>query len=237
MKIIPAIDIIDGKCVRLTQGDYSQKKIYGEDPLTVAKIFEDSGLQFLHLVDLDGARSGKITNWKTIENVTANCGLHVDFGGGIKTGEDIRRLFDCGISQINVGSIAVKDPQKVREWILEYGNDKVILSADVKNEKIAVSGWQEDSTTTVFDLLDEYAGYGIGYVTCTDIGTDGTLKGPNLLLYRKILAAFPSLKLTASGGVGTKEDLLHLKNAGVNGAIVGKAFYERRITLEELNSI
>jgi phosphoribosylformimino-5-aminoimidazole carboxamide ribotide isomerase len=237
MRIIPAIDIIDGKCVRLTQGDYEQKKIYNEDPLSVAKEFENAGLTYLHLVDLDGARSGRVVNWDTIELLAKNTTLTIDFGGGVKTEEEIDRLFEYGISQVNVGSIAVKNKTKVAGWIRNYGSERIILSADVRKEKIAISGWQETSQITIFDFIRDYLSDGIIYVTCTDIGTDGTLGGPNIDLYRKILSEFPSLKLVASGGVGTKEDLIALKEIHVDGAIVGKAIYERKIPLQLLNNL
>jgi len=237
MRIIPAIDIIDGNCVRLTQGDYDQKKIYHEDPLEVAMQFEAAGLKYLHLVDLDGARAGKIVNWAVIEKLGKNSKLRIDFGGGIKTDADIRRLFDSGMIQINVGSIALKDPEKVKGWINIFGAGRVILSADVRNEYIAISGWQENSTKGIFDLLGDYVSAGLQYVTCTDISTDGTLKGPNLALYEKISRKFPGLSLIASGGVGSKDDVLQLKEIPVDGVIIGKALYERKITLEELTGI
>lgn len=234
MKIIPAIDIIDGKCVRLTQGDYNQKKIYNENPLEVARQFEDAGLKFLHLVDLDGAKAGEVVNWKVIESICNSTQLNVDFGGGIKTEEQIKRLIDYGIQQVNLGSIAVKEPQLVSEWIQQFGSEKIILSADVKDEMIAISGWMEDASITITDFLKDYSHRGIEYVTCTDIGTDGMLTGPNIGLYKKILLTFPQLNLIASGGVSSLDDLRELKQIGVDGAIVGKAIYEGRIKLEEL---
>jgi phosphoribosylformimino-5-aminoimidazole carboxamide ribotide isomerase len=237
MRIIPAIDIIDGKCVRLTQGDYGQKKIYHEDPLAVAAEFENAGLEFLHVVDLDGARSGKVVNWDVIETLSKNSGLVIDFGGGIKTDEEITRLFACGIKQVNIGSLAVRDKLKVAGWIEKYGNDRIILSADVKKEKIAISGWQEDSQISIYDFIQGFEASGLKYVTCTDIGTDGTLAGPNVDLYKRILVEFPFLKLVASGGVGKKEDLLALKEIKVDGAIVGKAIYEKKISLHSLKEL
>jgi phosphoribosylformimino-5-aminoimidazole carboxamide ribotide isomerase len=237
MRIIPAIDIIDGKCVRLTQGDYAQKKIYNEDPLEVAKQFEDAGLQYLHLVDLDGAKAGKVINWNVISEITAHTKLIVDFGGGIKTDEEIDRLFNYGISQVNLGSIAVKNPEKVQAWIQKFGSEKIILSADVKNETIAIHGWQKESHLNIFDFISEYVKSGIQYVTCTDISTDGTLQGPNVTLYSKLLSAFSDLKLVASGGVGGVEHLKELKTIKVDGVIVGKAFYEGKITLDQLIGI
>jgi phosphoribosylformimino-5-aminoimidazole carboxamide ribotide isomerase len=237
MRIIPAIDIIDGKCVRLSQGDYDQKKIYHENPLDVARSFEDAGLKYLHLVDLDGAKAGKVTNWKVIESVATQTSLSVDFGGGIKTGEEIRSLLGFGVSQVNLGSIAVKDPEKVSRWISDFGSDKIILSADVKNECIAISGWQENSALEIISFLRNYQEKGIHYVACTDISTDGMLGGPNFGLYKKLTAEFPSLKIIASGGISSVEDLNRLKETGVEGVIVGKAIYERKITLPELASL
>lgn len=237
MKIIPAIDIIDGKCVRLTQGDYNQKKVYNENPVEVAKQFEDAGLKFLHLIDLDGAKAGTVMNWKVIESICNSTQLNVDFGGGIKTEEQIQKLLDYGVQQVNLGSIAVKEPQQVSEWIKHFGAEKIILSADVKDEIIAISGWTENASITITDFLKGYLQKGIEYVTCTDISTDGMLTGPNIGLYKKILLTFPQLNLIASGGVSTIDDLRELKQIGVDGAIVGKAIYENKITLEDLKSI
>ncbi len=235
MRIIPAIDIIDGKCVRLTQGDYAQKKIYNENPLEVAQSFETAGLDSLHLVDLDGAKAGKVTNWKVIESITSKTKLNVDFGGGIKTEEEVKNLFSAGVRQINLGSIAVKNPNLVEGWIAKFGADKIILSADVKNEMIAISGWLENATLHINDFLRDYIRKGISYVTCTDISTDGMLKGPNVELYKRLLHLFPNLKLIASGGVSSIDDLVELKKTGVEGVIVGKAIYEGRVQLDELN--
>lgn len=237
MRIIPAIDIIDGKCVRLTQGDYAQKKIYNENPLEVAKEFEDAGLNYLHLIDLDGAKAGKVVNWKVLETLVTNTKLNVDFGGGIKTDEEVKQLFDIGVKQINIGSIAVTQPLKIGEWIELFGREKIILSADVKNEMIAISGWQEDSSILITTFLKDYIQKGVEYVTCTDISTDGMLTGPNVQLYTKILLSFPQLNLVASGGVSCLDDLIELEQIGVDGAIVGKAIYEGRITLAELSKI
>ena len=236
MRIIPAIDIIDGKCVRLTQGDYAQKKVYNEDPLDVAKSFEAAGLRYLHLVDLDGAKAGKVINWRVIETITSQTGLAVDFGGGIKTDHEIARLFDTGVKQVNLGSIAVKSPEIVSGWIERYGAEKIVLSADVKGEKIAIGGWTENSTIDIHDLIRDYIKKGIIYITCTDISTDGMLQGPNVALYAKLLKAFPSIKLIASGGVSGIEDLNELKKLKVDGVIVGKAIYEGRIDLKVLGA-
>ena len=234
MRIIPAIDVIDGKCVRLTQGDYAQKKVYNENVLEVAKTFEDAGLKYLHLVDLDGAKAGKVLNWNVIESVCSHTSLVVDFGGGIKTEEEISRLFGLGVRQVNLGSIAVKDPALVQGWIATFGTEKIILSADVKNEKIAIGGWLEDSSIAVTDLINDYLKKGITYITCTDISTDGMLQGPNIALYKKLLKTFPSIKLIASGGVSGMEDIDKLKETGVDGVIVGKAIYEGRVSLAAL---
>ena len=234
MRIIPAIDIIDGKCVRLTQGDYAQKKVYHAHPLEMAKTFEDAGLKFLHLVDLDGAKAGKVINWEVVESITSHTSLSVDFGGGIKTAEEISRLFTLGIRQVNLGSIAVKNPELVRQWLDQYGAEKIILSADVKKEMIAISGWLEDSTISVFDFIRDYLAKGVRYVTCTDISTDGMLQGPNVALYRKLLDTFPDIRLIASGGVSGTKDLEDLKKISVDGVIVGKAIYEGRLSLDKL---
>lgn len=236
MRIIPAIDIIDGKCVRLTQGNYEQKTVYNEDPLAMARMFEDAGLKHLHLVDLDGAKAGKVTNWKVIESIAANTKLQVDFGGGIKTSDEIDRLFAAGIRQVNLGSIAVKDPDKVGQWIGVHGADKIILSADVKNEKVAIHGWMENSNLALTTFISDYRNKGIRYITCTDISTDGTLQGPNLELYSKLISAFPNIKLIASGGVSGMADIRELKKIKMEGVIVGKAIYEGRIKVSELVS-
>lgn len=234
MRIIPAIDIIDGKCVRLSQGDYDQKKIYHENPLEVARSFEEAGLHYLHLVDLDGAKAGKVTNWKVVEAITSQTQLHVDFGGGIKTQQEIEQLFALGIKQVNLGSIAVKQPEQVQQWITAFGPDKIILSADAKHEKIAIGGWQEDSSIALDEFIGDYVQKGIQYITCTDISTDGMLAGPNTALYKKLIQQFPDIKLIASGGVSSHADLVALKETGVNGVIIGKAIYEGRVTLAEL---
>lgn len=234
MRIIPAIDIIDGKCVRLTQGDFAQKKIYNENPLEVAKMFEDAGLGHLHLVDLDGAKAGKVINWKVVESLTNNTKLDIDFGGGIKTDEEVEKLFALNIKQVNLGSIAVKEPQKVAGWIKRFGGAKIILSADVKDEKISVNGWQDNSPLTITTFLKDYLQKGIEHVTCTDISTDGMLTGPNVELYKRIILNFPNIHLVASGGVSCLEDVKELKRIGVDGVIVGKAIYEGRVTLEDL---
>lgn len=235
MEIIPAIDIIDGKCVRLSQGDYAQKIIYHENPLEVAKQFEAAGLQRLHLVDLDGAKASHIVNHQTLQAISSQTKLKIDFGGGIKTDEDINIAFDCGAQQITAGSIAVKSRDTVLHWLDKYGAEKIILGADVKKEMIAVSGWQENSSINLFGFLKDYVAHGIQYVICTDISKDGMLQGSSVALYKKILRQFPSVKLIASGGVNDKNELDVLKEAGLHGAIIGKAIYEGKISLAELS--
>ena len=234
MEIIPAIDIIDGKCVRLSQGDYAQKIIYNENPMEVAKQFEAAGLQRLHLVDLDGAKASHIVNHKTLQAISSQTKLKIDFGGGIKTDEDIKIAFDNGAQQITAGSIAVKSRDTVLHWLEKYGAGKIILGADVKNENIAISGWQESSGINLFGFLGDYIHHGVQYVICTDIAKDGMLQGSSVELYKKILKQFPNLKLIASGGVSDLNELKVLKDAGLYGAIIGKAIYEERITLTDL---
>ncbi|MGC3945393.1 MAG: 1-(5-phosphoribosyl)-5-[(5-phosphoribosylamino)methylideneamino]imidazole-4-carboxamide isomerase [Chryseolinea sp.] len=237
MRIIPAIDIIDGKCVRLTQGDYAQKKIYNENPVEVAKSFEAAGLTHLHLVDLDGAKRGQVVNWHVVESITSQTALQVDFGGGIKTTEEIERLIKLGVKQVNLGSIAVKQPEKITEWLKQFGRDRIILSADVKNEMISINGWQHDSSINIITFLRDYIQRGIAHVTCTDISTDGMLSGPNVDLYKVLLLSFPQLHVIASGGVSSIDDLRELQTIGVDGVIVGKAIYEGKISLEQLATI
>jgi phosphoribosylformimino-5-aminoimidazole carboxamide ribotide isomerase len=234
VRFIPAIDIIDGKCVRLTQGDYSQKKIYNENPVEVAKSFENAGLQYLHLVDLDGAKQKKVVNYKVLEQIASQTSLKIDFGGGVQSNEDIQKVFDAGAKQITGGSIAVKNPDLFESWIERYGSEKIILGADVKNEKIAVGGWEETSELHIFDFLEKYLAKGIRYVICTDISKDGLLQGTSLELYQKILKKFPDIHLIASGGVSCMQDLDDLQKNGLEGAIIGKAIYEEKISLEEL---
>jgi len=233
MRIIPAIDIIDGKCVRLTKGDYATKKIYNENPLEVAKEFEANGIQYLHLVDLDGAKSNKIINQKVLEKIATETKLQIDFGGGIKSNEDIRIAFESGASQITGGSIAVKNRDLFLEWIAKFGATKIILGADCLNRKIATQGWLENSETDVIDFISNYEKSGIQYVVCTDISKDGMLQGASNELYKEILDK-TNVKLIASGGVSSIEDLIKLKNIGCEGAIIGKAIYEGKIRLEDL---
>jgi phosphoribosylformimino-5-aminoimidazole carboxamide ribotide isomerase len=237
MKIIPAIDIIDGKCVRLTQGDYAQKTIYNENPVEVAKTFQDAGLRYLHLVDLDGAKAGAVTNWRVIEEITSKTSLQVDFGGGVKTEEEIQKLLDLGIAQINFGSIAIKRPYRIYEWMEKFGTEKIILSADVKDEQVKFNGWQDDAAVGIELFIKGFHLQGLHYVTCTDISTDGMLTGPNINLYKKIIGWFPEINLIASGGVGSIHDLYALKKTAIYGVIIGKAIYENKISLNELRAI
>ncbi|MEQ9468553.1 MAG: 1-(5-phosphoribosyl)-5-[(5-phosphoribosylamino)methylideneamino]imidazole-4-carboxamide isomerase [Ekhidna sp.] len=237
MRIIPAIDIIEGKCVRLSKGDYNTKKIYNEDPLEVALQFEDAGLQYLHLVDLDGAKAKHIVNWKVLEKLATKTQLQIDFGGGIKADEDLKVAFESGAKQITGGSIAVKEPVKFTSWITAYGADKIILGADALDGKIAVSGWQESTNEGIEDFISEYVSKGIDYVIATDISKDGMLEGPSFELYSSILEKIPDLKLITSGGVSSIDDLVKLKEQGLEGAIVGKAIYEKRVTLKELGEL
>lgn len=234
MIIIPAIDIIQGKCVRLTKGDYNQKTTYNENPLEVAQMFEKAGFSHLHLVDLDGAKSGHIINHEVLETITKNTSLKVDFGGGVKTNQDIDLAFQSGANQITGGSIAAKSPVTMNEWIQKYGAEKIILGADVNDKKIAVGGWLETTSLDLFDFLKDYLSKGIEYVICTDISKDGLLQGSANDLYQEIIAEFPDIKLIASGGVTTEQDLIELQEIGVYGAIVGKAIYEGKLSLELL---
>jgi phosphoribosylformimino-5-aminoimidazole carboxamide ribotide isomerase len=234
MRIIPAIDIIEGKCVRLTKGAYDTKKIYSENPLEMAKKFEASGIEFLHLVDLDGARSGRIVNYKVLETIAKNTSLQIDFGGGLKTNEDLKIAFESGATKITGGSIAVKNQLLFQRWISKYGSDKIILGADVREDKIAVSGWLETSDLNIFQFLSDYQNLGITDVICTDIAKDGMLEGPSFQLYEKIIKHCPGLNLIASGGVSDYSQLTVLKDLGCKGVIIGKAIYEDKITLKQL---
>ncbi len=234
MRIIPAIDIIDGKCVRLSKGDYDTKKIYNENPLEVAKEFEAHGIQYLHLVDLDGAKSKHIVNHKVLERIASQTSLQIDFGGGLKTDEDLRIAFESGANQITGGSIAVKNPDTFKSWIQKFGSDKIILGADANNEKIAVSGWQEESDLELIPFIKEYQKQGVTYVICTDISKDGMLQGPSFELYRRILEQTSPIKLIASGGISTFDELPKLVELGCEGTIIGKAIYENRISMKQL---
>jgi phosphoribosylformimino-5-aminoimidazole carboxamide ribotide isomerase len=236
MEIIPAIDIIDGKCVRLTQGDYTQKKIYNEHPLEIAKQFEDAGLQRLHLVDLDGAKQKKVKNWKVLESIAAKTKLVIDFGGGIATEDDVKIVFDSGAALATVGSIAVKNEFEFVKWLLRFGADKFLLGADVKEKMIAIHGWLETTEKTVFDFIETYIGKGVQQVFCTDVSKDGKLEGPSVELYQEIIAKFPGLYFIASGGVASVDDLHRLEQIGCKAVIIGKAIYENRVSLNDLKS-
>jgi phosphoribosylformimino-5-aminoimidazole carboxamide ribotide isomerase len=237
MRIIPAIDIINGKCVRLSQGDYGKMKVYREDPVEVAKEFENADLEYLHLVDLDGAKKGEVVNWDVIRDIQEDTALNVDFGGGVKTDEEVQSLLDLGINQINVGSLAVKEPEKFTKWLKKYGPDNFILSADVKGENVSINGWLESTDFRLFDLVSKFEADGLEYICVTDIATDGMLAGPNFGLYKKLKKQFPKIKIIASGGVSSIDDLKELKYINVYGAIVGKAIYEGKIKLEELKTV
>jgi len=233
--IIPAIDLIDAKCVRLSQGDYNQKTVYNENPLEVAKMFEDAGITRLHLVDLDGAKAKHIVNHKVLETIASKTSLIIDFGGGLKSDEDLRIAFESGASMVTGGSIAVKDRETLLHWIETYGAEKIILGADAKDKMIAVSGWQEVSELPIFDFIESYTSKGIQKVISTDIARDGMLTGPSIELYKEIMAKFPSLELIASGGIATMKDIYELDEMGVPGVITGKAIYENRISLTEIS--
>ena len=233
--VIPAIDTIGGRCVRLTQGDYAQMKTYNEDPLEVAKQFEDAGLRRLHLVDLDGAKAGAVKNWKVLERIAGKTRLLIDFGGGIKTTGDVDIVINSGATFVTVGSVAVKEESLFTSWLEVYGSTRFLLGADVKEEKIAVHGWQETTDVSVYDFIRKYTGKGINQVFCTDISKDGLLEGPSLDLYRKILEQFPELYFIASGGVSSLDDVDRLHEIGCKAVIIGKAIYEGRIGLEELS--
>ncbi len=234
MRIIPAIDIIDGKSVRLSKGDYSTQKIYNENPLEVAKEFEAHGIQYLHLVDLDGAKSNRIINYKILEQIATKTTLKIDFGGGLKSDDDLKIAFECGANQVTGGSIAIKNPTVFENWIQKYGPDKIILGADANNKKIAISGWLEESTQEVIPFIKNYQSKGIEYVICTDIAKDGMLEGPSFDLYQEILEQTNACKLIASGGISSFEELPKLAELGCEGTIIGKAIYEGRIRLKEL---
>lgn len=234
MQIIPAIDIIEGKCVRLTQGDYDQKKIYNEHPLEVAKEFEDAGLQRLHLVDLDGAKAGAVKNWKVLETIASKTSLTIDFGGGIKKEEDVKVVFNSGAALATVGSLAVKNEFEFVKWLLQFGADKFLLGADVKEEKIAVGGWLETTDIWIYDFIQKYIDHGVQQIFCTDVSKDGKLEGPSTELYKNIITKFPKLHFIASGGISSMDDLHELQNIGCKGAIIGKAIYEKRVSLNDL---
>jgi len=235
MRIIPAIDIIEGQCVRLSKGDYDTKKVYNENPLEVAKEFEAHGITHLHLVDLDGAKSKHIVNHKVLEQIATQTSLKIDFGGGLKTDDDLRIAFESGANQITGGSIAVKDKTTFTNWLAKFGADKIILGADAKDEKVAVSGWLEESKEELIPFIQSYQKEGVSYVICTDISKDGMLEGPSFDLYKKILSETTSgLKLIASGGISTFDELPKLAELGCEGTIIGKAIYENKISLKQL---
>lgn len=236
MRIIPAIDIIEGKCVRLSRGDYNTKKIYNENPLEVAKEFEAHGIQYLHLVDLDGAKSKHIVNHKVLEQIASNTQLKIDFGGGLKSDEDLKIAFESGASQITGGSIAVKNPKVFESWLQQFGNERIILGADANNEKVATNGWQDESELELLPFIRGYEEKGVKFVICTDISKDGMLEGPSTDLYRRILDETKNIKLIASGGIATFDDLPLLAEIGCEGTIIGKAIYEGRISLKQLEN-
>lgn len=234
IEIIPAIDVIDGKCVRLSQGDYNEKKIYNEDPLEVARMFEDNGIRRLHLVDLDGAKAKHIVNQKVLEKIAINTSLKIDFGGGVQSDKDIEIAFNSGAAMVTGGSIAIRNKELFLGWLNKYGTDKIILGADCKEHRIAVSGWQESTSVDIIDFIQKYTKKGIEKVVCTDISKDGMLQGTSIELYKEILAHFPDLYLIASGGVSCMQDILDLEVAKIPAVILGKAIYENKITLREL---
>ena len=236
MEIIPAIDIIDGKCVRLTHGDYSQKKIYNEHPLEVARQFEDAGLQRLHLVDLDGAKEGKVKNWKVLETIAGKTSMVIDFGGGIKAEKDVQIVFDSGAALATIGSMAVKEKETFVQWLQKFGADKFFLGADVKGEKLTISGWTEQTEIWIYDFIEDYIQQGIKQIFCTDVAKDGALEGPSTELYKRIIQKFPDLHFIASGGVSSIDDVYALQDIGCKGVIIGKAIYEGRIKISDLKS-
>ncbi|MDQ6786772.1 MAG: 1-(5-phosphoribosyl)-5-[(5-phosphoribosylamino)methylideneamino]imidazole-4-carboxamide isomerase [Acidobacteriota bacterium] len=237
IEIIPAIDLIEGKCVRLAQGDFARQKIYNENPLEVAKEFENAGLKRLHIVDLDGAKSGKIVNLKVLETIAANTNLTIDFGGGIKTDADIQSVFDAGAKMASIGSIAAEEPERFFEWLEKYNGEKILLGADVKENRLAINGWQTQTNLEIVPFLKSYFSCGVRQVFCTDISKDGLLEGSANALYAGILGELPELKLIASGGVSRIEDVFELEKVGCAGVIVGKAIYEGKIRLEELANV
>jgi len=234
MEIIPAIDIIDGKCVRLKKGDFDKKVIYHNDPVEVAKSFEAVGIKRLHIVDLDGAKGQPLKNIKTLESISKNTSLVIDFGGGLKTTNDLHSVFNAGAAMVSVGSVTVKDPDLFSQWVIDFGADQFLPGADVLHKKIKIHGWKEDTGIDVFDFIKRMMGLGISRLFCTDISKDGMMQGPATDLYKEILTKFPVLHLIASGGISCFEDLLLLQDAGCNGAIIGKAIYEKKISLEQI---
>jgi phosphoribosylformimino-5-aminoimidazole carboxamide ribotide isomerase len=237
MIIIPAIDIINGKCVRLTKGDYAQQKIYSDNPAEVAKQFADAGFKRLHVVDLDGAKAGKICNLTVLENIAAATNLAIDFGGGVKSIKDVEDVFNAGAAMVTIGSLAVKQPQVLEEWLMEFGADRFFIGADVLDQKIKISGWLEDTGVNIFEFIGKMISLGAVNIFCTDISKDGALQGPSVELYKKIMEEHPEIQLVASGGVSNMNDVKELRTAGCAGAIIGKAIYEGNVTLEELSAI
>jgi phosphoribosylformimino-5-aminoimidazole carboxamide ribotide isomerase len=237
MEIIPAIDIIEGKCVRLTHGDYSQKKIYNEHPLEVAHQFEDAGLTRLHLVDLDGAKAGSVKNWKVLETIAGKTSMVIDFGGGIKSEKDVDIVFNSGAALATVGSMAVKEKDTFVQWLQKWGADKFFLGADVKGEKLTISGWTEQTEIWIYDFIDDYSQKGVQQIFCTDVSKDGALEGPSTELYKSIIEKFPDLHFVASGGVSSLDDVYSLQNIGCKGVIIGKAIYEGRVQLADLKKL
>ena len=234
IELIPAIDIIDGKCVRLSQGDYDTKKIYNENPLEVAKEFEANGIQRLHVVDLDGAKSSHVVNYKALDAIAGHTSLTIDFGGGIKTDEDLVIAFENGAHMVTLGSVAVKKPELFKKWLHQYGAEKIILGADVKDNRISVSGWLEEGPQELMPFLTNYTQEGISKVLCTDISRDGMLQGPSIELYKQVMQRFPTMHLIASGGVSGVDDIIRLDDAGIPAVVFGKALYEGRITMKDL---
>ncbi|MEO6283695.1 MAG: 1-(5-phosphoribosyl)-5-[(5-phosphoribosylamino)methylideneamino]imidazole-4-carboxamide isomerase [Dyadobacter sp.] len=234
IEIIPAIDLIEGKCVRLTQGDYSQKTIYNENPVDVAMEFEDAGIKRLHLVDLDGAKAKKVINWKVLERIASKTKLHIDFGGGVQSDDDLKVVFESGAKQVTGGSIAVKQPEVFENWLAVYGGDKIILGADAKKEKVAVSGWEEGTEIWVYDFVEKWVEKGVKYTISTDVAKDGLLQGPSFDLYKNMQDKCPDLQIIASGGISGLADVEKLAEMNIYGVIIGKAIYENRISLADL---
>jgi phosphoribosylformimino-5-aminoimidazole carboxamide ribotide isomerase len=237
MTIIPAIDIIDGKCVRLTKGDYAQQKVYNENPVEVAKKFADAGLQRLHMVDLDGAKAGKIINLKVLEDIAAATNLIIDFGGGVKNISDVGTILDSGASMVTIGSLAVKHPELLEEWLMEFSAERFLIGADVLDENIKISGWIEDGGINIYNFISKMLGLGANNIFCTDISKDGVMQGPSVELYKKIIAEHSEINLIASGGVSNIDDVLQLKEIGCKGVIIGKAIYEGLVSLQDLAAV
>lgn len=237
MIIIPAIDIINGKCVRLSKGDYAQQKMYNEDPVAVAKMFADAGLQRLHIVDLDGAKAGAIKNLAVLEKIAAAVNMVIDFGGGVKEITDVENVLNAGASIVTIGSLAVKQPEILEEWLIEFGTDRFLIGADVLDGEIKISGWLEDGGINIFDFVERLTSLGVTSIFCTDISKDGMMEGPSINLYKKIMEQYPGINLIASGGVSNMEDLKELKEIGCSGAIIGKAIYENLVSLQDLATL